>query len=68
MHIAVGRRGHRLGFGGVRGERLLAQDVLTGRDRLQRPLRVQRVRQRVVDGVDLGIGEQRLVPLPRESG
>jgi hypothetical protein len=58
---AVGRRRDLLGFGGVRGERLLAQDVLARRDRLQRPLRVQSVRQRVVDRVDIRISDDVVV-------
>jgi hypothetical protein len=41
--------------------RLLAQDVLAGRERSQRPLVVEAVRQRVVDGVDVGIVEELLV-------
>src|SRR5262249_5226584 len=43
------------GLAGVGGHRLLAQHVLTGGDRGERPLRVQRVRQRDVDRVDLRI-------------
>jgi hypothetical protein len=46
---------------GVAGERLLAQHVLAGLERAERPLHVQRVGQRVVDRVDVGIGQQRLV-------
>ena len=52
-------RGHRFGFLGVRGERLLAQHVLARFERGDRPLGVQPVGQRVVDRVDVGIGEQR---------
>ena len=45
----------------VRGEGLLAQHVLAGVERAQRPLAVQAVRERVVDRFDLGIGEKRAV-------
>ena len=44
--------GDLLGLGGVGGERLLAEHVLAGGDRRQRPAAVQAVRQRVVDRVD----------------
>ena len=46
---------------GSERDRLLAQHVLPGRGRLQRQRHVQVVGQRVVDRLDLGIGEQRLV-------
>ena len=56
-------------------ERLLAQHVLPGGDRLQRPRPVLRVRQRVVDGVDVRVGQQFLVgpvgrgyPVPQCEG
>ena len=52
---------HALGLGRGHGQRLLAQDVLAGPGRRHRPLRVEVVRQRDVDGVDVGIGEQCLV-------
>ena len=42
---------HRLAFGGVHRQRLLADDVLAGRDRLPRQWRVQMVRRGDVDGV-----------------
>jgi hypothetical protein len=42
-------------------ERLLAEDVLAGLERPDRPLDVQRVRQRDVDGLDVVVGEERLV-------
>jgi hypothetical protein len=58
---AVGRVPHRLGFGAVRGERFLAQHVLSGRNRFQHPLRVQAVGKRVVDGVDVGVGDDVVV-------
>jgi hypothetical protein len=35
--------------------------VLAGRERVERPLDVERVRQRDVDRVDVRIGEQRLI-------
>src|SRR5262249_54174399 len=61
-------------LGCVRGERLLAEHVLAGGERLLGPRRVQGVRQRVVDRVDVWIGEYRRVivvdlrdaPLARE--
>ena len=46
---------------GVARERLLAEHVLAGLERFDRPLGVQRVRQRDVDRLDLGVGEQVLV-------
>ena len=42
-------------------DRLLAQHVLAVLGRLDRPGHVQVVRQRVVDGVDVGVGEQLFV-------
>ena len=45
----------------IRGERLLAQHVLAGLERSRGPRRVQTVRQRVVDRVDVGRADQRLV-------
>ena len=53
----------RLGLALVRRERLLAEDVLLRGDRAERPLGVEGVRKRVVDRVDVRIGEQRLVAL-----
>ena len=50
-------RGNRFGFLRVRGERLLAQHVLARLERGDRPLRVQPVGQRVVDRVDVRIGD-----------
>ena len=58
------------GVGGVEGaldllgapvEGLLAENVLPGFEREDRPLDVQRVRERDVDGVDVGVGEQPFV-------
>jgi hypothetical protein len=46
---------------GAAAHRLLAQHVLAGLQRPDRPLDVQRVGQRVVDRFDLGVGEQVLV-------
>ena len=46
-------------------QRLLAEHVLAGLQRPDRPLDVQRVRQRDVDRVDLRVGEQRLVAAVR---
>ena len=57
----LGGRDHPLGVGRRQGDRLLAQDVLARPDRGERPLQVEVVRQRDVDGVDPGIREQRLV-------
>jgi hypothetical protein len=42
-------------------QRLLAQHVFAGLERAHRPLDVQMIRQRNVDDVDVGVGEQRLV-------
>ena len=60
---------------GVGRERLLAQHVLPGLDRPQRPRPVQRVRQRVVNGVDVRGGQHLLVgpvgggyPVPQGEG
>ena len=50
--------GDGFGFLGVRGERLLAQHVLARFERGDRPLRVQAVGERVVDRVEVGIGER----------
>ena len=52
---------HPLGLGGRQGQRLLAQDVLAGTRRGDRPLGVQVVRQRDVDDVHVRVGEERLV-------
>ena len=52
---------HRVDLGHGEGERLLAQDVLAGPGGPDRPLGVEVVRQRDVDGVDLGVGEECLV-------
>ena len=42
-------------------QRLLAQDVFAGIERAERPLDVQRVRQRDVDRIDTAIAQQRVV-------
>jgi hypothetical protein len=42
-------------------ERLLAEDVLAVQERADAPVRMERVRQRDVDRVDVPVGEQRLV-------
>ncbi len=63
-HHQIGRRrlrGHVLGLRGVRGERLLAQNVLARGQRTLGPLGVEPIGQRVVDRVDLRIGDQILV-------
>ena len=52
---------HPLRLGRGHRERLLAQDVLAGPGRRDRPLGVEVVRQRDVDGVDVRVGQQRLV-------
>ena len=59
--VAVGRLGHGPGLVGVGGEGLLAQDVLAGPQGGDRPVPVEAVGQRVVDGVDLGVLDQRRV-------
>ena len=57
----VGGREGLLHVAGHARVRLLAEDVLAGGERPQRPLVVQLVGQRDVDGVDIAIGQQRLV-------
>ena len=52
---------HPFGVGGRQRQRLLAQDVLAGAGGGDRPLGVEVVRQRDVDGVHVRVGEQRLV-------
>ena len=54
-------RDQRLGLAGVQRDRLLAQHVLAGARGARGPLDVHVVGQRVVDDVDLGIGQQLLV-------
>jgi hypothetical protein len=53
--------GHDHGFGVVQRERLFAKDVLAGPRRLDAPLGMRGVRRADVDGVDLGVGEERLI-------
>src|SRR2546423_11888313 len=50
-----------LDVGRTPGERLLAEHVLPRLERAHHPFDVQRVRERDVDRVDLGIAEQRVV-------
>ena len=45
-----------------RRQRLFAEDVLAGIGCLLRPLDMQGIRQRQVDGINLGVGEQVFVP------
>jgi hypothetical protein len=52
---------HRACLRHARGQRLFAQDMFTRAHRSNRPFRVQAIRQWVVDGVNLGVGEQRFV-------
>ena len=52
---------HPLRVGRGHGQRLLAQDVLAGPSRGERPLGMEVVRQRDVDDIDVGVGEERLV-------
>ena len=59
--LGLGRLDHALRVGGGQRERLLAQDVLAGAGGGDRPLGVEVVRQRDVDGVDVRVGEERLV-------
>lgn len=59
--VLARRAEHGLRLGQREGERLLAQHVLAGLGGVHRPGRVQAVGQRDVDGVDFGVGEQRLV-------
>src|SRR4051812_47924857 len=58
---ALGRVERRLDLRRAARQRLLAQHVLAGLERPDRPRHVQRVGQRVVDGIDLRVGQQRLV-------
>jgi hypothetical protein len=58
---AVGGVERCLDLGRVARERLLAQHVLARLEAADRPRDVQRVRQRHVDGVDVVVGEERLV-------
>lgn len=61
-HHSIGLRGQPgdlAGFGGVGGERLFTQHVFTGGQRGSGPLAVQPVWQRVVDGVEIRVGDQR---------
>ena len=51
---------HLLRFLRIARERLLAQHVLAGLGRADRPRHVQVVRQRIVDRLDFRIGQQRL--------
>ncbi len=57
----VGGGDHRARLVGGHRDRLLAEHVLAGGERLDRPLRVAGGRKRVVDEVGGGIGEQRFV-------
>ena len=50
-----------LGFGDGQAERLFAEHVLAGLGGLDGPGHVKLIGQRVVDGVDFGVGEQLLV-------
>ena len=56
--VAPRRREHGLRLGQAERQRLLAQHVFAGARRLHRPGRMQAVRQRQVDGVDLRVVEQ----------
>ena len=58
--------GHQLArVGHVHADRLFAQHVLAGFGRANGPRHVQMVGQRIVDGVDFGIGQQLLVAAVR---
>src|ERR1039457_2828627 len=62
LHAGAGLRFEQLaGFGGVESQRLLAEHVLSGLGRAHRPGHVQVIGQRVVDRLDLRIGQQFLV-------
>ena len=58
---AVAHRDQLRALGGVEPDRLLAQHVLAGLGGLDRPGHVQVVGQRIVDRVDLGVGQELLV-------
>jgi hypothetical protein len=59
--LALGHVERPLDFCRPAAERLLAQDVLAGLERAQSPLDVQRIGKRDVDGLDVGVGQQRVV-------
>ena len=66
--VAGGRGGDRIDLVDRQGERLLAEDVLAGVEGPDRPLGVQAVRQRDVDDVDEGVGEQGVERRMRDRG
>ena len=57
----LGGREGRLDLVRIARVRLLAEHVLAGCDRAQRPFVVQLVGQRDVHGIDAGVGEQRVL-------
>ena len=63
-----GERRERVGLGGVARQRLLAHHVLARAQRRRRPLVVQAVEQRDVDGLDGLVGQhRRVVARPRDA-
>ena len=62
-----GQFGDLAGLGGIGGERLFAQHVLAGLERGPSPPAVQAVGQRVVDSVQIRVGDQRLVTVVHPS-
>ena len=54
----IARRDERLGLFRVERDRLLAQHVLARLERADRPRHMQLVGQRIVDRLDLGVGQQ----------
>ena len=61
LAMSRGHAGQLLGLGDRERNRLLAKHVLPGLERTDRPLHVEMVRQRIVDRVDVRVGEQILI-------
>ena len=59
--LALGHIEGALDLLGATAQRLLAQDVLAGLERADRPVDMHRVRERDVDDLDVGVGEQRVI-------
>ncbi len=60
---AAGHLRHGFGLLGIRGKGLLAQNMFAAFECRDGPAPVQPVWQRVIDGVDLRIGDQSLIAL-----
>ena len=57
------RMDHRVGLEGGQPHRLLAEHVLAGLRRLDRPFGMARMRRRDIDRIDLRVLQQRLIPV-----